>query len=54
MACDICGRAACSPFCHPAAEREEYKDVLEAFEYARTLRAKVQADLKRIEERQGE
>lgn len=41
MSCDICGRGSCSESFHSLEEQERYEKVIEAFEKARELRAKV-------------
>ena len=41
MSCDICGRGNCTPIYHNRKEQQQFKPVIEAFEYARELRRKL-------------
>lgn len=43
--CDICGRGACTESFHSLEEQERYAEVIEAFDRARELRAKVRAEI---------
>lgn len=43
--CDICGRGSCRPSFHSLGEQERYSEVIEAFDRARELRAKVRAEI---------
>lgn len=43
MACDICGRGACSAWMHSAEEQERYAEAIEAFERAREIRDRIRA-----------
>jgi len=45
MSCDICGRGACTPAFHSSAEQDRYEKVIELFDKARELRAKVRAQI---------
>ncbi len=51
MSCDICGRGSCRESFHSLEEQERFEKVIEAFEKARALRAKVRAE---IEEEESE
>lgn len=50
MSCDICGRSSCTSSFHSIAEQERYEKVIEAFEKARTLRARVRNEIDAEEE----
>ena len=45
MSCDICGRGSCTPMFHSAEEQVRYEKVINAFDNARELRAKVSSEL---------
>jgi transcription elongation factor Elf1 len=45
MSCDICGRGSCEPCFHSFEEQDRYSYVIEAFDRARELRAKVRREL---------
>lgn len=45
MACDICGRGNCTESFHLLEEQRRYENVINAFEKARELRAKVRGEL---------
>lgn len=44
MSCDICGRGSCVPSFHSLEEQERYEKVIEAFDRARELRARLQQE----------
>jgi hypothetical protein len=45
MSCDICGRGTCVSSFHPAAEQDRFATVIDAFDWARALRAHIHAAL---------
>ena len=45
MSCDICGRGSCTPIFHSGEEQRRFEKVIEAFDKARELRAKVNEEL---------
>jgi transcription elongation factor Elf1 len=53
MSCDICGRGSCTESFHSLEEQERYEKVIDAFEKARDLRAKVRAEIA-LEEQETE
>lgn len=45
MSCDICGRGSCCPMFHSGEEQRRFEKVIEAFDRAREMRARVNTDL---------
>lgn len=50
MSCDICGRSSCTSSFHSMEEQECYEKIIEAFEKARELRARVRNEIDAEEE----
>jgi len=49
MSCDICGRSNCCASFHSSEEQDRYAKVIEAFDYARELRARMQREERETE-----